>query len=180
MRNAVVIPIFTLLVLSGILGLYLWQIGTGQKSLNYLPSALIDKPAPKFILPPINNDGEGFSTEMLYGKISLVNIWASWCIPCRAEHPFLMELARNGFTIYGINYKDEPKNADRFLQVLGNPYLAVGADSSGLTSIDWGVYGYPETFIIDRRGYIRYRHVGPISATDLSNKILPILRRLKN
>ncbi|MBB42456.1 MAG: DsbE family thiol:disulfide interchange protein [Rhodospirillaceae bacterium] len=180
MRNAVIIPICTLLSLVGIFGLYLWQIGTGQKSLNHLPSTLINKPAPRFNLPPINRGGKGFSTKMLRGNVSLVNIWASWCIPCRVEHPYLMKLAQDGFSIYGINYKDDPKNANTFLKVLGNPYRAVGADHSGLTSIDWGVYGYPETFIVDSNGYIRYRHVGPLSETDLSNTIQPILKRLEN
>jgi cytochrome c biogenesis protein CcmG/thiol:disulfide interchange protein DsbE len=133
---------------------------------------------PKFSLPPIEGSGPGLSSEDFKGKVALVNVWASWCPPCRIEHPILMRLAREGVPIYGINYKDAPADAKRFLATLGNPYSKIGADRDGRGSIEWGVYGYPETFIVDRTGRIRYRHVGPILPRDLDATIYPILKAL--
>jgi len=177
-RPAFVFPIAIFLSLATIFAVYLYQVGIEGKVISDLPSALIDKPAPIFELPPIDGNGPGFSSKQLTGGVSLVNVWASWCPPCRAEHPVLMRLAKEGVTIYGINYKDRPEAARAFLGELGNPFKSLGADRSGWTSIDWGVYGYPETFVIDRTGHIRYRHVGPISADDLDHKIYPLLRAL--
>jgi len=179
MRRAFLIPIPFLASLGTVFGLYLWQIGSGEKNISDLPSALIDKPAPEFNLPPILEGGAGFSSAMLKSRVSLVNIWASWCPPCRVEHPLLMRLAREGVTIYGINYKDKPEEALGFLKDLGNPFRAIGADRTGRTAIDWGVYGYPETFVVDKAGRIRYRHVGPLRGEDLTEKILPLLKRLR-
>jgi len=177
-RPAFMFPVTIFLSSVAIFAIYLYQVGIEGKVVSDLPSALINKPAPTFNLPPIDGKGAGFSSKQLAGKVSLVNVWASWCPPCRAEHPQLMRLAREGVTIYGINYKDTPAAARAFFTELGNPFKSIGADRSGRASIDWGVYGYPETFVIDRRGHIRYRHVGPISADDISDKIYPLLESL--
>ncbi len=148
-----------------------------------VPSALIGKNAPEFELaavPNLTDKGKpipGLSTaDLKAGEVSIVNIWASWCGPCRLEHPYLMQLAERGdVRMTGINYKDAPENARRFLGLHGNPYSIVGADTIGRTAVDWGVYGVPETFIIDGTGRIRYKHVGPISEKDLNEAILPAI-----
>ena len=160
------------------MAIYLYQVGSGGKDISHIPSVLIDKPAPKFELPPIDGQAVGFSSTDLDGQVALVNVFASWCAPCRAEHPILMQLAADGVAVYGINYKDRPKDALAFLSNLGNPYKAVGADNTGRVSIDWGVYGYPESFVIDRHGRIRYKHIGPITPHDLDRTIRPLLREL--
>ena len=144
-----------------------------------LPSALIDQPVPTFELPAIaGREGPGFSSADLEGQVSLVNVFASWCVPCRVEHPLLEALTDQGVRIYGINYKDQPEQALAFLEELGNPYAAIGADRTGRVAIDWGVYGVPETFVVDAEGRIRHRHVGPIQARDLEGTILPVLAEL--
>jgi cytochrome c biogenesis protein CcmG/thiol:disulfide interchange protein DsbE len=184
MRLSFAIPIATFAVLAAVFGYYLYQVGPGGKDISEVPSALIDKPAPVFTLPPIpgldpgTGGRDGFASSELAGKVSLVNVFASWCAPCRVEHPILMQLARQGVPIYGINHKDKPEDAIRFLTDLGNPYRAVGADRDGRVSLDWGVYGYPETFVIDRQGRIRYRHVGPIMPEHVERIIVPLLRKL--
>jgi cytochrome c biogenesis protein CcmG/thiol:disulfide interchange protein DsbE len=151
---------------------------------NDIPSALIDKPAPQFALPPLDGmkrvDGEqlpGLTTaDLRTGKVHVVNVWASWCGPCRLEHPLLMELAADRrVELAGINYKDQPPNAVRFLGQLGNPFVRIGADEKGKSTIDWGVYGVPETFIVDARGIVVLKHVGPITAVSLHDRILPAI-----
>ncbi len=133
-----------------------------------LPSALIDKPVPSFDLPPVEGLRQaGLKTGDLAGKVSLVNVFASWCGPCRVEHPVLMGLAKEGVVIHGLNYKDAPDDAAQFLQELGDPYQAIGADRNGRVGIDWGVYGVPETFVVDASGTIRHKHVGPLQPRDL-------------
>ena len=172
-------PIIAFVLLSAVFGAYLYQIGVGGKVVSNLPSALIDKPVPIFELPSVQGFGQGLSSKQLSGNgVSLVNVWASWCPPCRIEHPILMRLAKEGVTIYGINYKDKPVAARKFLLELGNPYKSIGADRTGRTAIDWGVYGYPETFFVDKLGRIRYRHVGPIMLEDLGKKIYPLLKAM--
>ena len=146
---------------------------------SLLPSALIGDPVPEFELPPVEGTGgQGFSSADLEGQVSLVNVFASWCVPCRVEHPLFMRLAEQGVAIYGINYKDQPAQAAAWLDELGNPFAAVGADLNGRAAIDWGVYGVPETFVVDRAGRIRHKHVGPIQARDLEQTILPMLAEL--
>ena len=147
---------------------------------SIVPSALIDKPMPEFALPPITGGpGNGLASADLDGQISVVNVWASWCVPCKAEHPLVARLARSGLaTVYGLNYKDEPQDALGWLAELGNPYAEIGADRNGRVGIDWGVYGVPETFIVDREGHIRYKHVGQITSETVDGEILPILRVL--
>ena len=178
MRPVAFIPIAVFSALAVVFGIYLYQVGPGGKDISTVPSALIDKPVPAFTLPPIEGRPGGFSTADLKNGVALVNVFASWCAPCRIEHPILMRLAEEGVPIYGINIKDEPKDAKAFLDNLGNPYKKVGADRSGRVSIDWGVYGYPETFVIDRQGRIRYRHVGPIMPQHLDEIIFPLIRKL--
>jgi len=153
---------------------------------DIVPSPLIDKDAPVFALKPIpgREDG-GLTNDDLTnpgngGQVTLVNVFASWCLPCRAEHPFLMQLAREpGLRIVGINYKDKPEDAIAWLKDLGDPFSKIGRDDTGRVSIDWGVYGVPESFILDVEGRIRYKHVGPMDAYDVETKILPAIRKLK-
>ncbi len=178
MRLSYVLPVAAFVGLAAVFGFYLYQMGPGGKDISVVPSALIDKPAPEFNLPPIEGRNDGFASSDLAGKVSLVNVFASWCLPCRVEHPILMRLADEGVPIFGINIRDKAEDARRFLDQLGNPYRRIGADNNGRVSIDWGVYGYPETFIVDRGGRIRYKKIGPIMPRDLDEKIRPILERL--
>jgi cytochrome c biogenesis protein CcmG, thiol:disulfide interchange protein DsbE len=148
---------------------------------SVLPSALIDKPAPSFALPPIEaKDGEGLSSADLRGKVALLNVFASWCVPCRVEHPILLRLAQEGVPVYGINYKDPADQAAAYLDQLGDPYKRIGADRDGRVAIDFGVYGVPETFVIDRNGRIRLRHVGPIRPEDVDRELKPLLEKLQS
>ncbi len=154
---------------------------------NKLPSVLIGKPAPAFpgeILQGLKKDGvqiPAISDEIIAGKVALVNVWASWCVPCRVEHPVLSKFAKENkdVPLVGINYKDKNPNALRFLGALGNPYAAVSIDPTGAASIDWGVYGIPETFIVDKTGVIIHKHVGPISQKVLETKLIPIINAAK-
>lgn len=170
-------PAAAFAVIAAVFGVYLWQVGPGGKDISQIPSAMIDKPVPVFELPPIAGRTDGLTTADLGGQVSLVNVWASWCPPCRAEQPVLMTLAKQGVRIYGINYKDRPEDARRFLDTLGDPFVRIGADATGRVAIDWGVYGYPETFVVDAAGRIRYRHVGPINPGQIDSVILPMLRK---
>lgn len=180
LRPLTLIPVAVFAAVAAVFAVYLWQVGPGGKDISQLPSALIDKPAPQFDLPPIEGREDGLKTADLKGRVSLVNVWASWCPPCRTEHPVLMTLAKEGVPIYGINYKDKPEDANRFLDGLGNPFARIGADRDGRAAIDWGVYGYPETFVVDAQGRIRYRHVGPINPGQLDSVIRPVLREVRD
>jgi cytochrome c biogenesis protein CcmG/thiol:disulfide interchange protein DsbE len=148
---------------------------------SYVQSVLIDKAAPQFVLEPVPGiDVPGFNAAALIGEVSVVNVFASWCIPCRDEHPLLVALKEEtGVRLLGINQKDSPENARSFLAELGNPYDAIGADSNGRVSIDWGVYGVPETFVVDARGIIRFKHIGPISLQSLRDEVLPAIERAR-
>ena len=144
-----------------------------------LPSALVGKPAPEFALPPLEGrDGPGFSRADLGGRPMLVNVFASWCVPCRVEHPILARLAEEGVVVQGINYKDRPEAARAWLAELGDPFTRIGADRQGRVAIDWGVYGVPETFVVDQAGNIVHRHVGPLQARDVERTIRPLLAEL--
>jgi cytochrome c biogenesis protein CcmG, thiol:disulfide interchange protein DsbE len=141
------------------------QLFSGR-NLATVPSALLGKPAPVTALGALENLPR-FTPET-YGVVRVVNVWASWCAPCRQEHPVLLELTKDSrIVLAGINYKDRPENAARFLQDLGNPFDEIGTDANGRAAIDWGVYGVPETFIIGRDNTIRYKHVGPLNDADL-------------
>jgi len=150
----------------------------GGRDPALVPSTLIDRPAPEFALPALG-PRPGFTHADLGGEVALVNVFASWCAPCLEEHPVLMRLQAEGRAIYGINYKDEPEAATAWLQRWGDPYTAIGADSTGRVAIDWGVYGVPETFIVDREGHIRYRHVGAITPAIFDREIAPRLAALE-
>lgn len=155
-----------------LLALIFWKGLSGNPS--EIPSALIGKPVPEFTLPAVEGLGvPGFDAAALRaGEVTLVNVWASWCGPCRVEHPLLMELAkRSDIRLYGLNYKDEPENARRFLGMLGQPYAAVVADEEGRAAVDWGVYGVPETFVIDGKGMIRFKWIGPLSPQALTGTL---------
>ncbi|HWD58701.1 MAG TPA: DsbE family thiol:disulfide interchange protein [Stellaceae bacterium] len=146
---------------------------------NVLPSPLIDEEAPHFDLPPLPGRAKGFSSADLQGHVSLVNAFASWCAPCREEHNVLKVLAdTKRVPIYGIDYKDKGQAALDWIAALGDPYTSIGADD-GQVGIEWGVYGVPETFLVDRTGHVRYKHVGPLSAADIDNTILPLVGRLE-
>jgi cytochrome c biogenesis protein CcmG/thiol:disulfide interchange protein DsbE len=165
-----------------IFGLLVVLLVVGLMKAQYVrdvPSPLIGKPVPQFSLPTVEDQQQVFSSEELKGQVSLVNIWASWCVSCRAEHEILNHAAKIGVKIYGINYKDELSDARRWLQMRGNPYVKSAHDLKGRIGIDWGVYGVPETFVIDKKGMIRYKHTGPVYINDLNNKILPMIKELE-
>lgn len=165
--------------------LFLFGLFSGDPS--KLPSALIGKKVPTFDLPPLEGlvrkgvPVAGLSTgDLVTGRVSIVNFWASWCVPCRIEHPFLVQLAEQSKApLYGINYKDGTAGARRFLGRFGNPFVAVGVDARGATAIDWGVYGIPETFIIGGDGTILYKHVGPINAETIAKTLLPLIEKAR-
>jgi cytochrome c biogenesis protein CcmG/thiol:disulfide interchange protein DsbE len=158
----------------------LFLVGLGSGDPSRLPSVLIGHPAPKTYLPPLaglTRDGKpvpGLSNAAFPGELTLVNVWASWCIPCADEVPFLEKLSHDKrIKLVGINYKDPADNARRFLNRYGNPFAAVGVDANGRTAIDWGVYGVPETYLVDRTGTIVYKLVGPVTADNLANALDP-------
>ena len=171
-----------LLIFAILAGLFWYALHAGDPSL--LPSPLIGKPVPDFTLPPIDGlsaDGKdvaGFaSTDLAQGEPTIVNVFASWCVECQVEHPLLLALSQEpGIRLYGIDYKDDMASARRFLGRYGNPYARVGADASGRTAIDFGVYGVPETYVVTGDGKIAYRHVGPLTESAIKDKILPLLK----
>ena len=175
-----VLYLLPLLLFAALAG-YLWQ-GLG-KDPGVLPSALIDKPAPQFALPPLAGREPALPLEtadLAQGTPVVVNVFASWCIPCQAEHPFVTALAADhGVTVHAINYKDEPDAAAAWLERLGDPYGRVGADREGRAGIEFGIYGVPETFLIDGTGRVRLRHAGPLTPEILSTVILPAIRVLQ-
>lgn len=168
------IYLLPLVLTGGLFALFASQI---DKNPNLLPSALLNKAAPQFELGPIEGHPQpGFSTSDLMGQITLVNVFASWCVPCRDEHEFLVELAtRKDVKIFGINYNDQPENARSFLAELGNPYDAIGADKNRRVSLDWGVYGVPESYLVDQDGMIVYKHTGPINAQSFEKDLVPAI-----
>src|SRR5262249_4401431 len=145
-----------------------------------IPSVLLDKPAPKLALPALAAAGvPGIDETTFEGQVTLVNLWASWCLPCQAEHPLLVELAkRDDLLVVGINWKDKPADAAAFLARLGNPFAAIGTDETGRAAIEWGISGVPETFIVDRDGIVRFRWVGPLDAVTVEETLLPLVEHL--
>jgi len=171
--NRFVLPLAIFVVLVVFLA-----IGLGHDP-HEVPSPLINKAAPAFQLPQLHEPAKTFSPQEMRGKVWLFNVWASWCISCREEHPLLLELARSGAVpIYGLNYKDERQEALAWLNDLGNPYLLSAADLDGRVGIDYGVYGAPETYLIDRDGVIRFKHIGPLTPDVLQGKLLPLVKSL--
>jgi cytochrome c biogenesis protein CcmG, thiol:disulfide interchange protein DsbE len=172
-------PLF-LLPVAGFLGLVAaFALGLHNDP-SLVPSPLIGKPVPVFDLPPIAGQSLGLSSRDLEGRVSLVNVFASWCVSCREEHPLLLRLEQSKIVpILGLDYKDKPADAARWLAVMGDPYGRTGADIDGRVAIDWGVYGVPETFVVDRRGIIAYKQTGPITPAILEQTILPMVARLQ-
>jgi cytochrome c biogenesis protein CcmG/thiol:disulfide interchange protein DsbE len=175
-RPAVLAP---LVVVALLIALFALNIGRDP---TLVPSALIGSKAPDFSLPALETaDVPGFSTADLSGRVSVVNVFASWCVPCRAEHPLLMRLAaRDDVNLFGINYNDAPENAGAFLTSLGNPYDRIGADRDRRVSIDFGVYGVPETFVIDADGVITFKVTGPMSPEIFETELLPAIEAAKS
>ncbi|MCZ6636704.1 MAG: DsbE family thiol:disulfide interchange protein [Alphaproteobacteria bacterium] len=173
-RAIYIIPVAVAVILATV---FLWALDP-ERDPSQVPSPLIDRPVPAFRMPTL--EGQGDVTQAIFaGRVSVFNVFASWCIPCRAEHPLLMEIARAGKAqVIGLNYKDKPEDAKAWLKRLGNPYAKIGTDPKGRSAIDWGVYGVPETFIIDKAGRIRYKHVGPIMPHHLADTIKPLIERL--
>lgn len=173
-----------LVIFVAVAALFAFALTSGDPS--KLPSALIGKPVPATEFPSLEElvDAAGkpvagfTSKDLAQGKVSVVNFWASWCVPCTEEHPHLVELAKTpGVALYGVSYKDQASAARRFLGRYGNPFTAVGTDANGRNAIEWGVYGMPETFVVNGRGEIVYKHVGPITAQSLRSKVLPAIDR---
>jgi cytochrome c biogenesis protein CcmG, thiol:disulfide interchange protein DsbE len=181
-RRSNIFVFLPLIVFIALAALFFYRLGAGDPS--HIPSALIGHPAPATDLPPLSGlDREGrtvpgLSNATFHGAVTLVNVWASWCVPCRDEVPFLEQLSKDKrIQLVGINYKDAPDNARRFLAQYGNPFAATGRDETGRTSIDWGVYGVPETFLVGRDGRIAYKLVGPITADNLAHTLEPEIEK---
>jgi cytochrome c biogenesis protein CcmG/thiol:disulfide interchange protein DsbE len=181
-RRRNVFVFLPLLAFAALAALFFYRLGAGDPS--RLPSALIGHPIPATDLPPLpglERDGKpvpGLTNATLEGAVTLVNVWASWCVPCHDEVPFLEQLSKDKrIQLVGINYKDAPDNARRFLNRYGNPFVATGRDDAGRTSIDWGVYGVPETFLVGRDGRIVYKLVGPITADNLKRTLMPEIEK---
>lgn len=174
-RLIVLLPVLVFVALA----LAFW-FGLGRDP-KLVPSALIDQEVPSFELPPLVEGQPGLASADLSGEVTLVNVFASWCVPCRAEHPLWMRVAAQGEgpRLVAINYKDEGDAARAWLDELGDPYSLIGVDADGRTAIDWGVYGVPETFLVDAEGRIRYKHVGPVTETAWNERLLPMIESLR-
>jgi cytochrome c biogenesis protein CcmG/thiol:disulfide interchange protein DsbE len=174
-RWLALLPLALFLALAGV---FMVQLLSGRDS-SIVPSALIGAEAPDTPLPPLDGTGlPGLDPAMFEGRVTLVNVWASWCAPCRQEHPLLMQLAADErVEIVGLNYKDRAENARRFLGELGNPYSAVGVDDSGRAAIEWGVYGVPETFLVGKNGRIAWKHVGPFTPQSMTSGLMPEIEK---
>ena len=166
-------PLVVFLALGGVFG---YQLLFGGPA-NEIPSVLIGERVPQVSLEPLEGQGTpGFDATNFDGQVTLLNVFASWCAPCRQEHPMLMALSQDDrFQIIGINQKDQPSDARRFLETLGNPYDRIGVDPNGRASIEWGVYGVPETFIVGPDGVILHKHIGVFDARDVEETFLPVL-----
>ena len=168
------LPLLLFAVLVG----YFWLALDNGRDPHDLPSAMIDKPAPNFSLAGIDG-AAGLDRTELGGGVTIVNFFASWCIPCRLEHPLLMDLGKRlDVPVYGIAWQDKADDATQFLKQLGDPYKSVGLDESGRVGIDFGVYGVPETYVVDKTGRIRLRFVGPLTAADVAKELAPLVREL--
>lgn len=165
------------LALFGVLVIFL-AIGLGNDP-REVPSPLINKPAPSFQLAQLHEPTKTFSAQEMEGKVWLLNVWASWCVSCREEHPVLLDLSRKGtLPIYGLNYKDKREDGLGWLREFGDPYVLSAVDSDGRVGIDYGVYGVPESYLIDREGVIRFKQIGPVTPEVLEKKILPLAQEL--
>jgi cytochrome c biogenesis protein CcmG/thiol:disulfide interchange protein DsbE len=162
---------------AGLMLTFVWALNRNPST---IPSALIGQQVPQFALPAVKGRTLGLSTADLEGEVSLVNVFASWCVACREEHPLLMRVKADGLLpIHGLNYKDEPDSAARWLNTMGDPYTRTGADRDGRVAIDWGVYGVPETFVVAKDGRIAHKHIGPLTPEALEDTILPLITKLR-
>jgi cytochrome c biogenesis protein CcmG/thiol:disulfide interchange protein DsbE len=173
------IPLVVFLGFAGIAGKMLYDQDVNGRDVSSIPSALIGRQAPSLALPPLEGSNTVALTDAaMTGKLTLVNVFASWCVPCRQEHPMLKELAKDSrLNIVGINYKDKNDNALRFLGELGNPYKAVGIDPNGKAAIDWGVYGIPESYLVGPDGKILYKRVGPFDERSITQDLMPSIEK---
>ena len=173
------IPLVVFIGFAGVAGKMLYDQDVNGRDISAIPSALIGKKAPSLALAPLEGSNTAALTDAaMTGKLTLVNVFASWCVPCRQEHPILKELANDGrLTIVGINYKDKNDNALRFLGELGNPYKAIGVDPNGKAAIDWGVYGIPESYLVGPDGTILYKKVGPFDERSLTQELMPAIEK---
>jgi cytochrome c biogenesis protein CcmG/thiol:disulfide interchange protein DsbE len=164
------------------LGLFIVLLGFLAVGLNRdpreVPSPLVGKPAPAFEVPQLHQPDKAFSPQQMLGKVWLFNVWASWCVSCRQEHPVLVEYSKKGLPIVGLDYKDQREDGLRWLRQYGDPYLLSAYDGDGRVGINYGVYGVPETYLIDKAGTIRYKHIGPITPEAMEKKILPMMKEL--
>ena len=161
-----------------ILAVFLY-IGLGLNP-HEVPSPLINKPAPAFTLPQLYDPAKRFSSQDMKGQVWMLNVWASWCVSCREEHPVLMALARKNIVpIYGLDYKDKNEDGEAWLRNGGDPYTLISTDADGRVGIDYGVYGVPETYVIDKQGVIRYKQIGAVTHESLQEKILPLVAELQ-
>jgi cytochrome c biogenesis protein CcmG/thiol:disulfide interchange protein DsbE len=173
-RVLILVPLLIFAALVVVLGLGLTLNPTA------VPSPLIGKPAPAFAVPSLHEPDQVVSSEDLKGRVSVVNVWASWCVACRDEHPYIMQLAQlNKAPVIGLNYKDERSAGNNWLNRFGDAYTVSAYDPDGKVGLDWGVYGVPETFIVDREGVVRHKHIGPIDARSLREDIIPWIERLQ-
>jgi len=169
-----ILPLVVFLVLAGFL-----YVGLGLDP-HEVPSPLIDKPAPAFNLPQLHDSTKNFSQAEMKGKVWLLNVWSSWCVSCKEEHPLLLSLAQQNIVpIYGLDYKDKKEDAEGWLNQAGNPYTLNVMDRDGRVGINYGVYGVPETYVIDKQGIIRYKQIGPVTNESLNQKILPMVAELQ-
>ncbi len=173
------LPLLIFLGFAAVAGKMLYDQDVNGRDISAIPSALIGKKAPSLALPPLEGSNTAALTDAaIAGKLTLVNVFASWCVPCRQEHPILKELAKDGrLTVVGINYKDRNDNALRFLGELGNPYKAIGVDPNGKAAIDWGVYGIPESYLVGPDGTILYKKVGPFDERSMSQDLMPAIEK---
>jgi cytochrome c biogenesis protein CcmG/thiol:disulfide interchange protein DsbE len=172
------LAILPLVVFAGLAAIFFIQLRSGEDS-SFVPSVLIGREAPATNLPPLaGSDLPGLASADFKGHVTLVNVWASWCAPCREEQPLLMKLKGDPrFRLTGLNYKDKPENALRFLGEMGNPFAAIGVDQNGRTAIDWGVYGVPETYLVGKDGRILYKHVGPFTEQSITGELMPAVEK---
>ncbi|CAN0374440.1 unnamed protein product [Discosporangium mesarthrocarpum] len=179
-RAFVILPLAAFVAVIAVFAWLLLFAEDGARDASTIPSALIGQPVPDFTLPPVDPSiPGGFATADLRGEPAIVNVFASWCVPCLAEHPLIAALAKQGWRVYGLNHKDKPEDARRWLDTHGNPYTAIGADDDGRASIEWGVTGVPETFIVDAEGVIRFKWAGPLTPDLVANKLQPVLDTVK-
>jgi cytochrome c biogenesis protein CcmG/thiol:disulfide interchange protein DsbE len=179
-RTYVILPLVAFVIVVGVFAWLLLFAEDGARDASTIPSALIGQPVPQFDLPAVHPSlPGGFSAADLKGEPAIVNVFASWCVPCLAEHPLIAALAQQGWRVYGLNHKDKPEDARRWLETHGNPYAAVGADTDGRASIEWGVTGVPETFIVDAEGVIRFKWAGPLTPELVTTRLQPVLDAVK-